>query len=130
MNLSIAASIVYPLRVCPVAADLARHLADEQHYEDRQTAIRRRADALLEDAAGQRLLEEDYPEIERAHRAIVNAVLNARLVASLTVAEAELRAAYLIAAHKQAAKLLEAERKQAEEDAALAAYEARVECWA
>lgn len=119
------------LNHCPVAADLARHLACEQHLEDQQQAIHRKANELLQDDAGQRLLEEMYPEIERAHRAIVQAVLNARLLASLTVAEAELRAAYLIAAHKQAAKLLEAERKQAEEDAAIAAYEARgCEAWA
>jgi hypothetical protein len=108
---------------CPIASTLGSYLREDEYEMSRRERIHEMAHELLSDEEGQQLLEEEYPEIDKARRALVHSVLNAKIMASLTVAESELKAAYLIAAHKQAAKLLEQERRQAQEDAVIRAYE-------
>ena len=108
---------------CPISAQIDAHLREEARLEAKHDRIRELAHELLEDPEGRELLEDEYPEVMKAHRMLAGMILNARLMSSLSLAEVELKAAYLIAAKKQAEKLYAIEVRQAREEALMNAYE-------
>lgn len=127
-DLQTAARIAYPLRQFgdPVAADLARHQADEDRRDAEQSELDRVIDEYLATPAGINSLMGDAKVIDAMHAYLLIG-LTSRLSPSVEAARVDLFAAARLAATHMAVNDLREARRQAEEDADIAAWEARQE---
>lgn len=120
-----AQSICNPLASPPLGIDA--HLRQEEQADDLLYAIKKLSGEMLADPQWLNTLEDAYPNLDDKLRSVRDAMLKGEQ-SDIEIARTELVIAYRIAAHKQAAIELERKRNDALEDAALAAYEARMGC--
>ena len=126
MNIRDAFAICNPLASPPLGINA--YLREEERTEDLQSAIKTLAGDMLTDPLWLNTLESEYASrLDEVKCNVRDAMLKGNQD-DIEIARVELVIAYRIAAHKQAAKELERERNNALEDAAVAAYEARMGC--
>lgn len=125
LDLAAAARIAYPLRDT-VAADLANHLIEADREDAHAEAIKRIADEYVGTLHGRNSLR-DQADVDAKLDALFACVMNSRTDCSIKEAISELYIAATLAATRLAVNDYRREIKQAEEDAAVAAWERRQE---
>jgi hypothetical protein len=120
-----AARIAYPLHD-PVVADLASRQAEEGRRDAEQAELDRIIDEYLTTPAGINSLMDDAKVIDAMHAYLLIG-LTSRLSPSIEAARVDLFAAARLAAMHMAVNDLRRARRDAEEAAAIADWEARQE---